>query len=900
MKSIFTSLFITLFFINNSAKAQCEFTYVSYDWSNCSNGVMVDLYLTVEGVDLGNQGFNVTYENNTYFLPTNSGVIPNINISGPFFTIEICSVQFPNCCITKTFDNGCRTDCEISNVTTDIECGENGGYLNRIKFTPEGYDLGNEGFTVTINGNSYSSSNINSITLTNLFIPAQTFTYTICSNETPSCCATFTMENPCFVPCDLSSVDIFQTCSNDTLTAITFEPSGINLGIDGFSITLDGNTYSTSGTSLTIGNLNLVDPIIEYTICCNEYPGFCHTFEFENECFGFVPQCNITNVNTTATCTSPTHYKFTMTPQGSNMGNQGYHGTVNGIAFNKNMATVNLDSLVIDSLIIYTICSNATPNCCYTDTIVNPCYVVVPPCSLLGASTAISCDTVDKYSIAITPIVNTIDTLGYFGNVNGIAFNQDSTTIILHNLGVDSIIVYNICSVSQATCCFADTIANPCFVPVANCNISSVTPIILCDSNTYAISLTPQGINLGNTGFTGTVNNVAFTQDSSTIHIDSLTTDSLIIYTICSTTSPQCCYSDTIVNPCFNAVPACSINQVNTALVCNGTYIENIVFEITATNPTNQGYTLYFNGAVYTTMDNLVEVDSLQLTSSEFSFTICAIGDSTCCFSDTRLNPCDLNCNISSVATSFNCDTLTLTPVGSNLDSLGFFGTVNGVAFSQSTNTVTITDIPTTDSLIVYNICSIAAPTCCYNDTIYNACYVSSKPCNLIVTNSILTNTANGLSLRLFVSQLGTCPTSLSVWKDGIYLGVFELVNGFLTIPSFSFTSNQAVIKICPSQNSNECVEYTVINTSALDFSNDLSSVVIKPWAVKIYAIDNNSIHDIDLAIYTLQGAQLKHFDIPSNTNGYLIHFDDILPGMYLMQAKIGKAIKTIKLVVPY
>jgi hypothetical protein len=899
MKSIFASLLFTFFLASNTAYAQCEYTFFSYDWSICNNGVMVDLYLAVEGIGLGNQGINVTYENNTYLLPTNEGNIPNINISGPAFTIEICSVEFPTCCITKTFDNGCRTDCEISNVATDIQCGENGGYLNVIKFTPEGNDLGNEGFTVTIDGSSYSSSNFNSITLNNIFIPAQTFTYTICSNETPTCCATFTMENPCFVPCDLSSVDIIQTCSNDTLTAITFEPSGINLGIDGFSITLDGDTYSTSGTSLTIDNLNLVDPVIEYTICCNEYPGFCHTFEFENECFGFVPQCNITNVNTIVTCTSPTHYKLTMTPQGTNMGSQGYRGTVNDIAFNKNMATVNLDSLAIDSLIIYTICSNATPNCCYTDTLVNPCYIPAQACSILGASATITCDTANKYSITITPSVSAIDTMGYYGFVNGTAFNQDSTTIVLHNLSVDSFIVYNICSVSKPDCCYSDTIVNPCFIPVVNCQISGVTSHISCDSNSYAITLTPEGTNLGNLGFTGFVNNVAFTQDSSTIYLDSLTTDSLITYTICSIASPQCCYSYTFVNPCINP-PVCSINQVNTSLVCNGTYIENIVFQIAATNSPNQGYILYFNGEVYTTTDNLIEVDSLQITSPEFSFTICAIGDSTCCFSDTRLNPCDLNCDISSVATSFNCDTLTLTPVGSNLDSLGFFGTVNGVAFSQSSNTATITNIPTTDSLIVYNICSIAAPTCCYNDTIYNACYASSKPCNLIVTNSTLSNSANGLSLRLSVSQLGTCPSILSVWKDGVYLGAFELENGFLTIPNFTFTSNQAVVKICPLQNSNECVEYTVINTSNSDLSNDLQSMTVKPLGGTAYAINNNSMHDINIRIHTLHGAVLKYYTIPKSTSNYTIHLDDMLPGLYLIQAQIDKNIRTIKLVLTY
>jgi hypothetical protein len=547
MKSILT-IILSIFLIGSlTLKSQCVIIALGTDVMSCNgNGTIVDIYVEAFGESLGSQGIIVEYNGNNYPLPSNGGILSNININTPSFTLTACSTEFPTCCLTKTFDNACRIDCEISSVFTNLICGENGGFINTLLINPEGNDLGDDGFTVTINGNTYSSNSGGEIILNNLFIPALTFTYTVCSNESPGCCYTETISNTCFVPCDLSGVEIDQVCSNDTLTSLTFTPSGINMGIDGFTIEINGLTYTTSGASLELNNQEITDQFIEYTLCCNEYPTYCHTLNFENECYGYIPPCNITQVITSTACTSAAHYKLTMTPSGINLGNQGFHGMVNGVAFNKNMSTIVLDSLPTLPNIIYTICSNAAPNCCFTDTLVNPCYT--PPCHLLHASTVITCDSNSLYTIAITPSGSNIGQHGFFGQVNNIGFNQDSTTIVLDSLAADSLILYHICSNATPTCCFNDTLVNPCYTSVQPCNITGAMTDVHCLSNGMTnISITPQGLHLGSHGFHGVVNTIAFNQDSSTISVDSLTTDSLLVYTICSNVASNCCFTDTLV-----------------------------------------------------------------------------------------------------------------------------------------------------------------------------------------------------------------------------------------------------------------------------------------------------------------------------------------------------------------
>ncbi len=896
MKLKFTFFGFLLLMGISSIKAQCIISDVFNDWNCDGNGKMVDLFLNVDGQNMGNLGFTVAINANTYTAP-NYSVIQNVNISTPSYTTTTCSVEFPTCCLTKTFDNACRLDCEITSAIFDFNCGENGGYINSMVITPEGYDLGNDGFTVTINGNTYSNNSGTSIQINSLFIPSQTFTYTICSNESPTCCYTETIALPCFVPCDISSVDIDQTCSNDTLTALTFSPSGINLGIDGFSIEIDGATYSTSGVSLEITNLAITDPTIDYTICCNEYPTFCNTFTIENECFGNVPVCNITSVNTAFTCTSTGHYKLTMEALGSNLGSQGFRGMVNGVAFNKNTPVIVLDSLLTSPLAIFTICSNASPTCCFKDTLVNPCFV---QCSIANATAVVSCDTNSLTTLSITPSGTNLGSQGFSGSINSITFNQDSTTIVIDSLISDSLLIYIICSNASPSCCYIDTIANPCFSPITQCGITSVTTDFGCSTDSlYSFFMTPIGSNFGNLGFHGRVNNVSFDQVGSTIVVDSLTADSIAIFTICSNASPNCCFSDTLINPCFVPAPQCNIASVDASLVCMNGSIENIVFTIHATNYGNLGFSLLFNDSLYTSLDSIIEVDGLNITDSTFTYTACSVAQPSCCLTQTRLNPCDLNCNITAVNSVFNCDTLFLVPMGNSFGSLGFSGAVNGVPFNQPSNIIVIDNVSTLDSLIVFTICSNAFPTCCYTDTIVNLCFVSNKACSFKVSKMDLSAVAGGYSLSMKVTLSGTCPTKLWVWQDDILLGNFILEDSQLFIPIVTFASSKSVFKICAKEDaSDECIYFTINNpTTAVNETIEGSYVTIKVLGKKKFIAANSSDFPATFTVYNLQGIKIKTMFLPAKTYNYEVDLESLIAGMYILQMSNKQQRKSMKVI---
>jgi hypothetical protein len=234
--------------------------------------------------------------------------------------------------------------------------------------------------------------------------------------------------------------------------------------------------------------------------------------------------------------------------------------------------------------------------------------------------------------------------------------------------------------------------------------------------------------------------------------------DSLFIYELCTLVPglPEC-FIDTLVNPCFQSTNTDSCQLTSFVVTsdinsCRGEIIDlNFSFQGTSfgtngyTVSSNTGFSQSFSLTDTTLFTLLADCDEALI------FTIRDNNDSLCTAIDTVAAlccPCEPSFSVnasSCVGNSFNLN-FVLDSINGSCINYDWSLTVNGdtIDLNQTNTGFIATGIQSTDSLIIYELCTLVPGLLeCFVDTIINPCFQSTNTDTCQLTNFVVTSDIN-------------------------------------------------------------------------------------------------------------------------------------------------------------
>jgi len=397
-----------------------------------------------------------------------------------------------------------------------------------------------------------------------------------------------------------------------------------------------------------------------------------------------------------------------------------------------------------DSLIVYELCS-LVPGLseCFGDTLANPCYQITEDsCTISGftlTSDSTSCeDEIITFNFGY--IATGFGSNGYNISTNT-GFNQfyntNDTTLLTLIADCNENIIVTITDANDSLCTTVDTVGVLCCPCEPSFSVSTST----CVNDSFSLSIVIDSLSGSciNYEWRLTINGQVYdlVVDSLGYSVSGIqSSDSLIIYELCSLVPGLSeCFGDTLANPCYQiTVDSCSITAFSVTvdtLSCSEDFID-VNFEYSAIGFGTNGYTITSNNGFsqnYNLGDN--NVMSIFADCIENSiFTITDGLDSLCTYVDTFGIIC-CPCEPSFLFTQESCVD-DMFNVVINLDNV--YGICKGFGWSLEINgefitsedftALNINGITSSDSLIVYKLCSLKPGSSgCFTYVLVNPCF---------------------------------------------------------------------------------------------------------------------------------------------------------------------------------
>ncbi len=738
----------------------------------CEGEILV-LSFSFTGIDFGLNGYTfgaVGDWSQTYNLGDDQfiSLIALCNENREFYIFDNDN---PNCMATFNYGSLC-CDCEVDIEVLQGSCND-GVLTPKFDILYNSGSCGNYDYSLQVNGTAvpFEYNRNSGLYETEDIISSEEFiTYVICT-EVPDLneCFEYVLPNPCFTSIgDFTAVINTASCVDGSMT-IPFSFTGENFGLQGFTINtsigisqsyMPGDVFElilpaacSESVLLTIVDDANPNNFSEYQlgiVCCPCGPIYAaSTNQCQNESF-------IVNIDFGSDQQSCGTGEWTLAI-----------GDLEVALYQTNTGYATSALSSGDSLILLTICSVIPGGQeCYQDTLVNPCYQTTSTdtCQLTSfvvASDINSCrgEIIDlNFSFQGT----SFGTNGYTISANtgfSQTFSLADTTLLTLLADCDETLIFTIRDNNDSLCTAVDTIASLCCpcepsfsVSASSCvgnsfNLNFVLDSISgsCINHDWSLKVNGDTIDLNqtNTGF------IATGIQSS---------DSLIIYELCTLVPglPEC-FIDTLINPCFQSTNTDSCQLTSFVVTsdinsCRGEIIDlNFSFDGTSfgtngyTISSNTGFSQSFSLADTTLITLLADCDETLI------FTIRDINDSLCTAVDTIAAlccPCEPSFSVnasSCVGNSFNLN-FVLDSISGSCINYDWSLTVNGdtIDLSQTNTGFIATGIQSSDSLIIYELCTLVPglPEC-FIDTLINPCFQSTNTDTCQLTSFVVTSDIN-------------------------------------------------------------------------------------------------------------------------------------------------------------
>ena len=208
-------------------------------------------------------------------------------------------------------------DCAFQEVQfSPLDC-EGGDFSLTLNFTP--FESGISGYTVVVNGINQGNFSYNSLPLTlGPFVGdgVTSYTFVLSDSDLPECTFEFTLDPVQCASCEITDLDVIPSeCNSEQEFFATIDFTGIQTGVNGFSLTSNGNSLGTfaygSTPAATVGPF-AGDGTTPYTfvVADEDYPECNGTFTLDPiEC---ALPCLIAEVTVEMVCNSNGSFDITV------------------------------------------------------------------------------------------------------------------------------------------------------------------------------------------------------------------------------------------------------------------------------------------------------------------------------------------------------------------------------------------------------------------------------------------------------------------------------------------------------------------------------------------------------------------------------------------------------------
>ena len=735
-------------------QAACSITGVEIIERYCLEDGIEGYYFSITGTDFGINGYTVTNSiDNEVF---------NFNfLSGYFMLPTYCNgevfVTFtdndnPACNITISLGELCceclidveimQSNCNSFNINSAISISS---YGSCIYFNP----------TITVNNVEYSYTHVNNVyTINNIVSYEPELVYRICY-DVPNLsvqCETIILPNPCYPP--ITNFQVLQdssVCQGDSML-VTFSFDGPYFGAYGFtvsSVTGGNQTYNIGDPYVYKLPADCYEPVI-ISIFDNNHPSITVWDTIGPICC----PCMLNRTYDLSTCQDATFdVELTINElHGSCLDNELILILGNDtLEYNDTLGLLQVLNLSSpDSLLYFRLLSaNMQDTIIYLDTLQNPCFQPnVIPCQITQFNVTSDSSICQGGFMTLGFNFNATNFgLSGYNISSSTGYNQNflssDTKLVELFAECDGAVSFTIKDLQDTLCTATDTfgvICCPC-VPVFNVTTSG------CDNDRFDMNIDVNILNGSCIEYpwqlfiNGQLTNFQIINNDYVV-FDIQSADSLLFYTLCSQVPELLeCFSDTLVNPCYQSPPPptpCSISSFTVTvdtLACHGEVID-VLFDFTATSFGAQGYTLTDNKGVQQTF---AVNDSRTLTIfpdcvHQYIFTITDNVDSLCTANATVGNiccPCTADFTFSQGPCTDGTSTAIITTDSIEGSCVNYDWSlfVNSIPYTLNSQTTgwSVNNIQSTDSLLVYDLCSLVPGlTDCYQVTTLNPCFVST------------------------------------------------------------------------------------------------------------------------------------------------------------------------------
>ena len=322
----------------------CEIGEILLDFTECNDDGEFFVWIDFDYVNVGNDGFSVHGNGHNYGsfaygdLPVQIGpFIGNVN---NVYELVVKDNDFPDCSSFVVFDAidcGISGNCEIWDLIVEAhDCTDNGQFLVDLDFNFA--NVGNDGFTVKVNGDVIGSFSYDSLYLTlGPFEDNTTYHFVVLDNQFNDCGAEFDLEAfNCDGDCEIGEILLdFTECNDAGEFFVWIDFDYVNVGNDGFSVHGNGHNYGSFAygdlpvqIGPFIGNVNNV---YELVVKDNDFPDCSSFVVFDAIDCGISGNCEIWDLIVEAhDCNDNGQFMVDLDFNFANVGNDGFIVKVNG------------------------------------------------------------------------------------------------------------------------------------------------------------------------------------------------------------------------------------------------------------------------------------------------------------------------------------------------------------------------------------------------------------------------------------------------------------------------------------------------------------------------------------------------------------------------------------------
>jgi hypothetical protein len=612
----------------------CVIEDIIIELYDCNADGLFLIDLVVVAPNHGNEGYSVLGNGNDY--GDFSYEEPYITL-GPFegngtsvYEFVVIDNQFPDCVNEAVIEAPVcfPDDCGFAEIQMNFEgCNDDGSFNYNLNFDPQGTT--NELFDLWVNNEYYGFSHYSELPL---YIEGigpyneDAFVITICDNDNPDCCVTYSVETPdcggnddCVI--NHVIVEAYE-CNDDGYFYVDLVVFGNNLGTQGFSVVGNGNDYgdfSYNEPHITLGPFaGDGTTVYEFVVIDNQYPD-CSDYAILEPIDCNPGDCGFEGITFNFEgCNDDGAYNYVLNFDPVNNINPYFNFYVNDeligyFPYEELPLFIEGIGPFNNEIFTITICDNDNPDCCVTHTIETPSCGGNDDCVINHVIVeAYDCNDDGYFYVDLVVFGNNLGTQGFsvVGNGNDYGdFSYNEPFITLGPFIGDGSSVYEFVVIdNQYPDCSDHAIIEPIDCNPGDCGFNDFSfNFEGCnDDGSYNFALNFAPVNTSNNYFDFFVNNEFygyFEYEDLAVFIEGIgpfNTDYFVIQ-ICDNDNPDCCQVYEVMTPECNNNGDCNIWDVEVephiADCDNEIFSVDVAFE--STNTGSLGYYIFANGDIF-------------------------------------------------------------------------------------------------------------------------------------------------------------------------------------------------------------------------------------------------------------------------------------------------------------